>query len=305
VTSPPRNALSIWMQVTRIQSLIISTISVFSGGAVAFHAGRARLAPFLLAWLGAVAVQAGTNLTNIYYNYKARVEGYQIDPRGSSAVVQFGWLEPADVRRGSLVCFAVAVGAGLLLTWMCGWPILLMGIPGAAAGFFYAAPPLKLAYKALGVLTVFVFIGPVMVAGTSFAMTLGVPAAAWPVSIAVGLMAAGIMHINDLRDLDDDLRHGKRTLSTMIGRRGARRLLAAMDVVAYAAIVWGAIAGLLPWPAVAVLASVPMAVTELGLAFRETDAAPLNVAWFRGVQLHLQFGVLLIAGLLAASAFGL
>jgi hypothetical protein len=41
------------------------------------------------------------------------------------------------------------------------------------------------------------------------------------------------------------------------------------------------------------------------LAFRETDAAPLNVAWFRGVQLHLQFGVLLIAGLLAASAFGL
>lgn len=307
MTLKHRGMLSIWMQAFRARSLIISSVSVFASGAVAIHAGYFRVAPFLLAWLGAITVQAGTNLTNVYYNYKARSgpsASFQPDPQGSSAVIQLGLLRPEQVRRGGLVAFASAIAIGALLTWMCGWTILLLGLPGMAAGFFYAAPPLKLGRAALGVITVFIFIGPVMVAGTYYAITLAFSGTALLVSIPVGLLAAGIMHTNDLRDFASDIEHGKHTLSTLLGRRGANLLLVVMDALAYAVIVAAVIGGVLPWPVLLVLASLPRAMSQLRMVFREADATKLNQAWVRGIQLHLEFGVALIAGLLIARLVG-
>jgi 1,4-dihydroxy-2-naphthoate octaprenyltransferase len=273
---------------------------VLAGAAVAIGTGHYEWTPLWLCWLASVAVQAGTNLTNVYFNYKAVSPGDQPDPHGSSAVIQLGWLTRREVRTASLVCFAVGLIVGLALTWLRGWPILLLGLPGAAAGYFYAAPPLRLAYKAMGVITVFVFMGPVMIAGTCFAMSGAIPPGVWAVAIAVGLMAAGVMHINDLRDFEGDRRHGKRTLTTLLGRPGSRRLLLAMDVTAYLSIVTAAIAGVLPWFTLLVVVSIPRAISQLRLVFRETEAAKLNPAWTRSVQLHLEFGAALIAGLMIA-----
>jgi 1,4-dihydroxy-2-naphthoate polyprenyltransferase len=296
-----RSAVSIWMQAFRVRSLIISSISVLTGAAVAAHAGHFRWLPFLLAWLGAVTVQVGTNLTNVYYNYKAKGPSgsFQPDPQGSSAVIQLGLLRPEQVRQGGFTAFAIAVVVGLALVWMSGWKILLMGLPGMAAGYFYAGPPLRLGRAALGVITVFVFIGPVMVGGTYYAMALSASNVALLVSIPIGLLAAGIMHTNDLRDLESDIANGKWTLSTLLGRSGANVLLAGMDVAAYLVILGAVIAGVLPWPALLVLVSVPRAISQLRMVFRETDAGKLNAAWVRGIQLHMEFGVALIVGLLA------
>ena len=298
-----RGAVSIWMQAFRVRSLIISSVSVFAGAAVATYAGHFNRVPFLLAWLGAVTVQAGTNLTNVHYNYKAKGPSgsFQPDPQGSSAVIQLGLLRPEQVRQGGVIAFAVAAVVGLLLVWMCGWKILLMGLPGMAAGYFYAGPPFKLGRAALGVITVFVFMGPVMVGGTYFAMALASSNMALLVSMPIGLLAAGIMHTNDLRDLSSDIENRKHTLSTLLGRRGANCLLAGMDVLAYSVVIAAVIGGWLPWPTLLVLISVPRAITQLRMVFHETEVAKLNAAWFCGIQLHLEFGVALIVGLLVAA----
>ena len=106
------------------------------------------------------------------------------------------------------------------------------------------------------------------------------------------------MHINDLRDFESDLRHGKRTLTTLLGRQGSRRLLAAMDLIAYGVVAAGVVAGILPLLALLVFASVPTAISQLRLVFQETDPKLVHPAWGRSIQLHMQFGVFLIAGLL-------
>src|SRR5690349_13034394 len=99
-----RNFLSIWTQAFRARSLIVSSISVLAGAALAIHDGFFRMAPLLLAWMGAVTVQIGTNLTNVYYNYKAKPSGsFQPDPQGSSAVIQLGLLTPRQVWRGGMI----------------------------------------------------------------------------------------------------------------------------------------------------------------------------------------------------------
>lgn len=290
--------LAVWMQAGRVKSLAISSIAVFGGAAAAAYDGywSWRIA---LAWLGSVAIQAGTNLINVYHNYKANADPasrFKSDPRGSSAVIARGLLTPAQVRAGALACFALGIACGLLLVGLCGWPILALGLPAIAAGYFYAAPPIRLAYRGLGVATVFVFLGPVMVGGAYFVAALHVSAGAAAVAVAVGLTAAGIMHINDVRDYESDVAHGKRTLATLLGRDGASRALVAMDAGAYAAVLAGAALGALPWTVLLVLLTVPTALAEARLVAREREFGRLNQAWFKGIELHTRFGVLLVVG---------
>ncbi|MBX6366314.1 MAG: prenyltransferase [Gemmatimonadetes bacterium] len=301
----PRD-LAVWMQAARVKSLAISSIAVLAGAAAAAYDGHGSRR-IVVAWLGSVAIQAGTNLVNVYHNYKANADPnarFKSDPRGSSAVVARGLLTPAHVRAGALACFGVGVACGLLLAALCGWPILAIGIPAVAAGYFYAAPPVRLAYRGLGVATVFVFLGPVMVGGAYYVAAGGLSAGAVAAAVAVGLTAAGIMHINDVRDYDSDVVHGKRTLATLLGRDGATRALVAMDAAAYGAVLAGAALGALPWTALLVLLTVPTALAEVRMVARERDFARLNQAWFRGIELHTRFGALLVAGLVAGRVLG-
>ena len=294
--------MKVWLQACRVNSLLISSVGVTVGAALALHDGRFYLDRFFLAWLASVLIQAGTNLTNVYYNYKASNDPVS-DPRGSSAVLRMGLLTPEQVRRGGLLAFGAGIVCGLLLTWLCGWTILLLGIPAVAAGYFYAGPPIRYGYVALGVVSVFIFMGPVMVCGAYYVMTRSFTAGSFAAAIPIGLLAAGILHTNDLRDYDTDVLHRKRTLATLLGRRGAGYALAAMDAVAFAVVIGAVLARILPWPALLIVLAIPQAVGQVRSALRETEAKQLHQVWLRGVRLHMQFGVLLIAGLLASAAF--
>lgn len=302
--APPeaRGTTATWLQAARVQSWMIASISVFAGAAVAWWEGHAS-AVVWLAWMSAVAAQAGTNLTNVSFNYKAGTAarpGAHLDAQGSSAPVRAGLLSRGHVRHGAYLMFAVAIVAGVCAALLVDARLLWLGLGGVLAGYFYAAPPLRLAYRALGVATVFLFFGLGMVVGTHFIAARTITGGAWAVAIAVGLLAADVMHTNDLRDFNGDVANGKRTLSALIGRPAASALLAAMVLGAYLVIVGAVWRQLLPRTALLVVASAPLAVRQLRLVMRERDPARLNGAWFLGVKLHTTFGVLLILGLLLA-----
>lgn len=297
-----RSRLAVWLQLTRVGSLTISGIAVFVGGSVALVEGHWTPRIFL-ALLGAVALQVGTNLTNVSFNWKAVgvPPDHPSDLRGSSAPVQLGLVSSREVRRVAYAAFAVGAAVGLWLVALVGWPILLFGIPGLAVGFFYSAPPIRLAYLALGVVAVFFCIGPGMVIGSYYTVAGSVSPAAVLASIPVGLLAAGVMHTNDLRDHEGDLRHGKTTLSTLLGRRASSHLLLSIVGGAYLVVLVGTVVGLLPWPVVATVLTLPLAVKQLRLVYRERDPVKLNEAWGLGVRLLTGFGVLLVVGLLAGA----
>lgn len=295
--------MKIWLQACRVNSLAISSIGVFVGTAIAGWHGYFSPWRFVLAWLGSVAIQAGTNLTNVYYNYKAAsasADPAEFDPRGSTAVIRLGLLQPAQVRRGGLLVFAAGIVCGLALTWMCGSTILWLGLPAVAAGYFYAGPPVRYGYVALGVVSVFIFMGPVMVCGAYYLQALSFSASSLAVAIPIGLLAAGIMHTNDLRDFGTDVAHGKRTLATLLGRRGAGYALVAMDALAFAVPLAAIAARLLPWPALLVLIAVPQALQQTKM-IQGADAKQLHLVWLGGVKLHTQFGLAMIAGLLISA----
>jgi len=57
----------------------------------------------------------------------------------------------------------------------------------------------------------------------------------------------------------------------------------------------------LPWIALAVFITIPRALDQLRIVFRETDPKKLNLALFRSVQLHMEFGLLMIVAFLIAA----
>jgi len=291
-------AFSIWMQAVRAPSLSAAAIPVLLGVAIAVRDGFFSLGRMMLALAGAIAIQAGTNLINDYYDYRSGADSEQ--SLGPSMVIQRGLLTPEQVWRGGIVAFGIGALIGLLLVAMCGWPILALGVPSIAAGYFYTASPVSLAYVALGELTVFVFMGPVIVLGAYFVMAMHFSAAAVWASIPLGFMVAGILHANNIRDIESDTRHRKRTIATMLGRTGANYELVAIDVAAYATTIAAVLAHAIPWIALIVFIAVPRALDQIRIVMRESEPK-LNLALFRSVQLHMEFGLLMIAAFLIAA----
>jgi len=292
-------AFAIWIQAVRAPSLSAAAIPVLLGVAIAARDGFFSLGRMVLALVGAIAIQAGTNLINDYYDYRSGADSEQ--SLGPSMVIQRGLLTPEQMWRGGIVAFGIGAAIGLILVALCGWQILAIGIPSIAAGYFYTASPVSLAYVALGELTVFVFMGPVIVLGAYFVMALHFSAAALWASIPLGFMVAGILHANNIRDIESDTRHSKRTIATMLGRTGANYELVAIDVAAYATTIVAVLAHALPWIALIVFITVPRALDQIRIVMREKEPKKLNLALFRSVQLHMEFGLLMIAAFLIAA----
>src|SRR5262249_25873391 len=118
----------VWYRATRPFSFTASTIPVLVGGACALLVGSFSPPAFLLCLAGSVALQAGTNLVNDYYDHQLGAD--HSGSLGPSRVIQEGWLSPRTVLLGGILFFVAGGLAGFTLVAMAGWPILLLGLIG-------------------------------------------------------------------------------------------------------------------------------------------------------------------------------
>ncbi len=288
--------LKLWFGATRPFSFTASIVPVVVGTLVA---APKAFNPFyfLLALLGSVLIHAGTNLVNDYYDHVKGVDGP--DSLGPSNAIRRGLISPGAVLRLGIVCFVLGSLCGLALVALVGLPLLWLGLASVAAGFFYTGAPVSLAYIALGELTVFVFMGPVMVMGAYYVQTAHWSWDPFIVSLPIAFLVTAILHANNLRDIDDDRRHGKRTLATIIGRRPANWEYYLLIGATYASLIVMVAARVAPWPVLLTLLTLPAALQAVRLTARTKEPRRLNYVLFRTAQLHMRFGALLAAGLAA------
>jgi 1,4-dihydroxy-2-naphthoate octaprenyltransferase len=256
---------------------------------IEFHAGL-----FVLALVGSVAIHGGTNLVNDYFDHVKGTDS--AGSLGPSGVIQRGKLTPRAVLTGGLVAFAVGAVVGLWITALVGWPILALGLASVAAGYFYTASPLSLAYRGLGEAVVFVFMGPVIVMGSYYVQTETWAWEPFVASLAVGLLVAAILHANNVRDIENDRLHNKWTLAAIAGRPLADYEFVALTLGAYVIVVFMTVFGTAPWPVLITLFTLPLAVRLVRLEANETTARGLNLVLARTAGLHMLFGGLLAAG---------
>lgn len=292
--------MRIWIMAARVRTLPAAVAPVLVGTALAVTHDVFRVGAFVAALLGAVFIQVGTNLSNDYSD--ARRGADTEDRLGPVRVTAGGLVPPRRVLVATYVTFGLAVLCGLYLVAVAGFELLILGVLSIAAGVLYTGGPKPYGYEGLGEVFVFLFFGIVAVAGSTFAQTERWPAEAFVLAVPVGLLAAAILVVNNVRDLETDRRAGKRTLAVRLGRRGARGLYAAMIYGAFvvAPAPWLLGSGVLgPWLLLCWLA-LPLAVSLVRLVRSHTDGPTLNAALARTGVLQLVFCVLLSAGILAS-----
>ena len=126
------------------------------------------------------------------------------------------------MKRGIFVVLLLTLLGGLYLIWRGGWPAVFIGVFSVACGMLYTGGPRPLGYMGLGDLFVLIFFGPVAVAGTYYVQALTVNATVVVAGLAPGLLSVAILAVNNLRDVDEDRRTGKRTLAVRFGPAFAR-----------------------------------------------------------------------------------
>ena len=291
-----RDRLRLWYRAIRPFSLTASAVPVIVGTLAA--AGEA-FSPFrfVLTLVGAVAIQAGTNLVNDYYDHVKGVDAP--GALGPAGLIQRGLLTPRAVLLMGIAWFALGSAVGLVLVALTGPALLWLGLASVAAGFFYTAAPVSLAYLGLGEITVFLFMGPVIVSGAYYVQTEHWSWAPVLIYLPVAFLVTAILHANNLRDIENDRIHGKRTVATLIGRRAATWEYVFLIAAGYVALAIMVAVGVAPWPALVAFVTLPAAVSAVRLALRTTNPKALNFVLVRTALLHTRFGLLLAAGLAA------
>ena len=294
------SSLHIWLMAARPRTLPAAVAPVLVGTALAATEGTFKWLTFVAAMLGAVFIQIGTNLSNDYSD--ARRGADTEDRLGPVRVTAGGLVPPRQVLVATYVAFGLAVVCGAYLIATAGWELLLVGAASILAGVLYTGGPRPYGYEGLGEVFVFLFFGVVAVTGSYFAQVEELTWEAFVLAVPVGLLAAAILVVNNVRDLETDRRAGKRTLAVRLGRRRARGLYGAMVYVAFLSVPVPWLAGspdltawvLLPWLAL------PLAVPIVRIVRNRSDGPSLNGALARTGMLQLVFCALLSAGILAS-----
>ena len=278
----------------RPKTLPVSVVPVVVGSAAAHLQEAFAPGIAVLAIVTALLLQIATNLLNDYGDHVRGADGP--DRLGPARASQSGGVEPRTVARAGLLALAGAGVAGMVLIAKGGWPFFWLGVASLLSAAAYTAGPYPLAYHGLGEVFVFFFFGPVAVLGTEYLQAGRTTGAGLVGAVCLGLLAAAILLVNNIRDADGDARAGKRTLVVRFGREKGRWLYLGAVGIAYALpllSVWSIV------PATALLSwlSLPLARAPVRAVTGAVDGPSLNQALADTARLELAFGVLFSVGL--------
>lgn len=298
-----RKLAGIWWHTLRPWSYTAAIIPVLLGASIAAYNGTISLGLLALTLLGSIAIQAGTNLINEYYDDKKGLDKVQVF--GIGGAIQRGELQAWQVLAAGIGAFALGSMIGLYLVWVTGPFIFWLGLLSVACGFFYTAGPFALAYVGLGEIAVFIFMGPVIVIGSYYVQTQTVTLPVFLASLPVGFLVAAILHANNLRDLDIDRQFNKRTLATVLGRSGANIEYYILVGGTYVVLLVTVLLQVAPWLTLITLITLPTAIQLMRIVAVEHEPHALQPVLRQTAKLHTRFGSLLVVGWIAAWLIGL
>jgi 1,4-dihydroxy-2-naphthoate octaprenyltransferase len=134
----------------------------------------------------------------------------------------------------ALAFFGLAAVSGLAITLITGhWWLLAVGAFAIVAAYFYTGGKRPYGYAGLGDVVVFIFFGLVATAGTQFILLGRITSEGWLGGVAAGAFACAVLMVNNIRDIDQDGKVGKRTLAVRLGTRWSRVVYCVLMAVPY------------------------------------------------------------------------
>jgi 1,4-dihydroxy-2-naphthoate polyprenyltransferase len=220
--------LRIWIKAFRLRTLPLALSSAILGSFLAYAKGAFHWQILFLATLTTLFLQVLSNLANDYGDAMHGTDN--INRLGPQRVTQSGLITKKQMRTMILAFVLLSLLSGSLLIFTglrdIGWKTILifflLGISSIYAAIKYTVGKNPYGYIGFGDIFVFIYFGIVGVAGTYYLhVNTFDPWVLLPAS-AIGLLSSGVLNLNNMRDIENDSRSGKRTLVVHIGSEAAK-----------------------------------------------------------------------------------
>jgi len=295
----------VWMVITRLPFLTATLMPVLVASAWAhpyFEADAFPWGLFVSALVGASFLQIAANTFNDYFDWRSGTDqannDYFVPYSGGSRAIELGLISEKKLLQVATAALIIAVLAAVPVLLARGSSLLVFGLAGAALAYFYTAPPLRLsARRGLGELSVMLAFGPLLTAGTVFALSGQIETGAFLVGLPMGFLAGAILWVNEFPDTEADAATGKNHLLVTVGRKTGRWVYLALIFSAYistSVLVW---TGTFPAGSLAIFISLPLAVYAIRILFEHYLDRELISANKATIQLHFLCGLMLITGI--------
>lgn len=218
-----------WLSAARPRTLPLALASILMGSFLAASRGSFRWEIFVLAALTTVFLQVLSNFAN---DYGDTVNGIDTAERTVAVrAVQSGKITARQMRGaiGLFSIFSFVSGISLLFVafrdgsardWLV---FLALGLLSIGAAITYTVGRRPYGYLGLGDLSVLLFFGWVGVLGTFYLHTRTFDVALLLPATSCGLLAVGVLNVNNIRDIDSDRRNGKNSIPVRLGKDRATR----------------------------------------------------------------------------------
>jgi 1,4-dihydroxy-2-naphthoate octaprenyltransferase len=225
----------------RLRTLPLSMSGIILGAGLAWPIDW-----YVFAWsiLTTLSLQILTNLSNELGDAQ---RGTDSDQEGRAALgLQTGAITEQQMRTMIIlfIFLSMVFGGALILTafdtFLCVQAAVFLGLGALAivGAMTYTLGKHNYGYKGLGDLGVFLFFGLLSTMGSYYlqakTMTMEVVLAA----VAIAMPIVGVLNLNNIRDMDNDLKHGKRTFASRLGKTGGKIYQTLMLAVCYGLFVY-------------------------------------------------------------------
>jgi 1,4-dihydroxy-2-naphthoate octaprenyltransferase len=218
----------VWVAAARLRTLPLSIAGIVVGNALAIQ--KDGFCPYVFGGsiLTAVVFQILSNFAN---DYGDGLKGTDNKERiGPKRVLQQNLLSEKSLFRGIIVTAVtgfILAAVTILIAFEVGelksvMLFLALAVASIFAAYKYTAGKGAYGYYAMGDVFVFAFFGLLAVGGSYFLQTKQLNNIIWCFATAIGGLSTAVLNLNNMRDMQNDLAVGKKTIAALLGLKGAK-----------------------------------------------------------------------------------
>ena len=222
-----------WIKAARLRTLPLSMSGIIMGSFIArwklLQNGETwDITIFALALLVTLLYQVLSNYANDYGDGVKGTDKNRIGEAEQRAVAS-GKISASQMRNAVILFALLSLVTTFYLLYKAFFPNFInefytfigLGVACILAAIGYTVGKKPYGYLGLGDIMVFIFFGLVSVCGSYFLFTKSFD---WDILLpasAIGLLSAAVLNLNNMRDIENDEKSGKKTLALRLGFKNA------------------------------------------------------------------------------------
>ena len=222
---------------------------------------------FILVLVGASAVHLGINAISDYFDYKKGIDKWYT--LGSSRVLVEGIVKPKEVLIIGILLTIFAAFIALIIWYLLKFNtyFLYFVLIGAISGIFYT---FLFGWKYIALGDIMVLIAWTTIGFGSYFVQTSI--LNWNLIIGIipiSLLVVAILHANNMRDIEDDIQSGYKTIAGILGKDISKYYYLLLVISSYITLVISVIMGILPYWTLIAMLSLPKAINNISWAFKD------------------------------------